>query len=53
MDVEITPEPSAEEREALLRALAGAELPGNPESAWWQAGVRESVEGDDEDQALD
>jgi len=41
--VEISPEPTPEEREALLAALA--QLGETREaSAWWEAGVRESVE---------
>jgi hypothetical protein len=44
MRVAITPEPTPEEREALLRALAAQN--GRPQrpSAWWEAGVREAVE---------
>jgi len=41
---EIRPEPTPEEREAILRAL------GEPEanaSQWWLAALRESVGGDD------
>ena len=45
MAVEIKPEPTPEEREAILRALA--ELDGAAEPpAWWRAGVQESVEDD-------
>ena len=49
MDLEITPEPTAEEREALVRALAS--LNGKPaeRTAWWQAGAREAVQDDPED----
>ena len=47
MEVEIRPEPTPEEREAILRALA--ELDGDSQpSEWWVAGVRESV-GDEDD----
>lgn len=45
MDVEISPEPTPEEREALLAALArlnGQAREGSG-SAWWEAGIRESV----------
>jgi hypothetical protein len=43
MGAEIRPEPTPEEREAILRALA--ELDGETEEAeWWAAGVREVVE---------
>jgi hypothetical protein len=45
--VEITPEPTPEEREAILRALAALEGREDGGSAWWQAGVREAVEEDD------
>ena len=44
MNVEIRPEPTPEEREALLAALsvlAGATRGG---SAWWEAGLLESLE---------
>ena len=49
MGVEISPETTPEEREALLQALAA--LDGRPErgSAWWEAGIRESVEEEPED----
>jgi hypothetical protein len=45
---EISPEPSPDEREALLRALA--ELDGTPEraAAWWEAGIREAVADEEE-----
>jgi len=44
MDLEIEPEPTPEEREALGRALAS--LPAgraDPRGAWWREGVRENV----------
>jgi hypothetical protein len=42
--VEIEPEPTPEEREALLRALAT--LDGDdPNPVWWAAGISESVDG--------
>ncbi len=49
MTVRIRPEPSDEQRAALLRALA--ELDGGREapSAWWQAGIREAVEDEREE----
>ena len=47
--VEIRPEPTPEEREAILRALAALDGREGGSSAWWQAGVRESVEDDDLD----
>jgi hypothetical protein len=48
VDVEISPEPTPEEREALLVVLG---QPGEaPEaSAWWEAGVRESLEEEPEE----
>jgi len=52
---EITPEPTPEEREALLVALAhmqeGEESSVQAqESAWWRCGVRENLgEGDELD----
>jgi hypothetical protein len=50
MGLEIRPEPTPEEREAILRALA--ELDGDPDraSAWWREGIRETVEGDGAEQ---
>jgi hypothetical protein len=47
VSVEIRPTPAAEEREAILRALAaldGRKHGGS--SAWWAAGVREAIEED-------
>jgi hypothetical protein len=47
MGVEIKPEPTPEEREAILRAFG--QLDGHVEqSQWWLAGVRESLGEDDE-----
>jgi len=50
VNVEITPEPSPEERAAILAALARlqtdeAHAPGR----WWEAGLRENVEDDEDD----
>lgn len=50
MSVRITPEPSAEEREVLLRALAALDGRGEEASPWWQAGIREAIE-DEPDEA--
>jgi hypothetical protein len=44
MAVEIRPEPTPEEREAILRALAELDAKAEP-PAWWLAGVREAVDG--------
>jgi hypothetical protein len=48
MELEITPEPSAEERAAIEAAVA-ALYAGLREtrSAWWHAGVIDAVEEDD------
>lgn len=43
MEVEIRPEPTPEERRALLLALAETAERRRP-PAWWEAGVREAVE---------
>jgi hypothetical protein len=43
MGVEIRPEPTPEEREAIVRALAEADGEAPP-SAWWAAGVSEATE---------
>ena len=49
MAFEFTPEPTAEEREALERALEGAGG-GAPDrrGAWWRAGLRESLASEPE-----
>ncbi|HZO63044.1 MAG TPA: hypothetical protein VFB35_08700 [Gaiellaceae bacterium] len=49
MPAEITPEPTADEREVLLRALAGVDGDGTAAAAvdpWWLAGIREAVEAE-------
>jgi hypothetical protein len=49
MRYEILPEPTPVEREALARGLAAADegrAASVSESAWWEAGIREAVEGD-------
>ena len=44
MPLEIRPEPSPEEREALERALARLlEEPAETRSAWWREGMRENL----------
>jgi hypothetical protein len=47
MSFRIRPEPTPEECEAILRALAELEREEQP-SPWWEAGVREAVDGDPE-----
>lgn len=49
MAVEITPEPTPQEREALLQALATLGVAPAEPSAWWQAGVHEAIEGEADD----
>jgi hypothetical protein len=47
VDVEITPEPSREERAAIivaLRELAQDPRPAGCGSAWWADGVRDNLE---------
>jgi hypothetical protein len=51
VDVEITPEPTPEERDALLQGLegllrGGARLPAAYRSAWRAAGIREATGAD-------
>jgi hypothetical protein len=50
VDLEITPEPSPEERDALERALARLlEYEGVGErGAWWREGVGENVNPEEE-----
>jgi hypothetical protein len=48
MGAEIRPEPTPEERAAILQALAELEEDGT-ESVWWQEGLREGVEGEDDE----
>lgn len=49
VQLEWTPEPTGEEREALDRALARllAERE-DPRGAWWREGVRESLHAEDD-----
>jgi hypothetical protein len=49
MTVEITPEPTPEEREAILCALAALDGREGGSSAWWEAGLRGAVEDDEPD----
>jgi hypothetical protein len=50
VELEITPEPTPEERAAIVAALEQlqAEEEHGP-GAWWEAGLRESVEDEPED----
>jgi predicted acylesterase/phospholipase RssA len=48
VSVEIEPEPTPEQREALLKALAALDRGGGGASAWWEAGIREALEGERE-----
>lgn len=45
MTIEISPEPTPEEREALLRALAAlnGDADARETSAWWRAGILDAV----------
>jgi len=50
VELEIRPEPTPEERAAIVAALAELlrqEADGH--GAWWEAGVREAVEGEPEE----
>jgi hypothetical protein len=44
MDLEITPEPTPEEREVLLQVLASKNGQQDEPPAWWLAGVVEAAE---------
>jgi hypothetical protein len=49
VELEWTPEPTSEEREALERALAQLLVERDDHcGAWWRAGVEESVSSEDE-----
>jgi len=50
MPLEIRPEPTPDERAAVMRALAELNSDGRVPDAWWQAGVREAV-GDEADES--
>ena len=49
MPFEITPEPTPGERDALLLVLAAQDGTQEHPSRWWQAGIREAVEPDSEE----
>jgi hypothetical protein len=47
MELEITPEPSPEERAALEQALAEAAAePGDPRGPWWREGLSAALDED-------
>jgi hypothetical protein len=46
MPFEISPQPTPEERDVLLQALAAQHGAAEPPSRWWEAGIRETVEAD-------
>ena len=46
MRLGIVPEPSAEERAAILAALAKARAQADSRDDWWRAGVVENLEED-------
>ena len=46
MDVQITPEPTEEERAAILRALELEAPEEHVPPAWWHAGLEEPAEDD-------
>jgi hypothetical protein len=50
VEPQIEPEPSEEERQAILAALAQEAEPGTSayRSRWRETGVREAVEGEEE-----
>jgi hypothetical protein len=48
----ISPEPTPQEREALLAALAGLDGRSDAASPWWEAGIRDAVAVPDEGQFL-
>ena len=47
MDVEVRPEPTEDEREAILAALdpTGSERPAADDSSWRRVALEEAVEG--------
>ena len=48
MEFEITPEPTPEERTAIVAALSRVLADGrDAPSPWWEAGVREAIEDDE------
>jgi hypothetical protein len=54
VQVDFSPEPTAEERAALLRALDGLDDGRSAAaSAWWETGIRGAVEDEPDLSALD
>ena len=51
MDVEITPEPSEEERQAILAALADEQRGSEPLTPWRQAGLGPGPDDETDDYA--
>jgi hypothetical protein len=49
MSFEISPKPTAEEREALLLALGAQNGAHERSSRWWEAGIREATGADSEE----
>jgi hypothetical protein len=50
VNLEITPEPTPEERAAIEAALEQWQAePGRDRGSWWEAGLRESVETEHEE----
>jgi hypothetical protein len=46
---EITPTPTPEEREVLVRALAARNGADERSSPWWEAGIRAAVDADSDE----
>jgi hypothetical protein len=44
VQLDIVPEPSGEEREAIVAALTKARVPSDDRDEWWRAGVVENLE---------
>ena len=44
MQLDIVPEPSGEEREAIAAALEKAQAQADHRDDWWRAGVAENLE---------
>ena len=46
MSFEITPAPTPEEREVLVRTLTTRTGGNKRSSRWWEAGIREAIDAD-------